>query len=65
MFHHDLVKDTKFLTQERWKMFAHVFEEGGMEVYAMHIHEFVLKTSHLVRVTFSLPPTWLFRRLKR
>ena len=37
MFHHDLVKDTKFLTQERWRMFANLFEEGGMEVYAKHI----------------------------
>ena len=24
-------------------MFAHQFEEGGMEVYAKHIHEFVLR----------------------
>ena len=26
-------------------MFADVFEEGGMEVYAKHIHEFVLRIS--------------------
>ena len=26
-------------------MFAHLFEEGGMEVYAKHIHEFVLRPS--------------------
>ena len=26
-------------------MFAHLFEEGGMEVYAKHINEFVLRPS--------------------
>ena len=37
MFHHDLIRESKFLTTERWEKFASFFEEGGMEVYAKHV----------------------------